>query len=67
MMQCLLTFLFGLFFLGLFTNHIGAGLLAGIAAVFFVWANDTMDKNEKLHNDKRNNTAADIKDDDFAA
>ena len=43
MMKFIITCMFGLFFVGLFTGHTGAAFIAFCAASFFMWADGAMD------------------------
>jgi hypothetical protein len=64
MMRIIITVLFALFFLGMFTNHLGAGLLALAAGAFFMWADERMYRNADLLPEDYFDELAKITDDD---
>ena len=60
-MQFLVTVLYLMFIVGMFTNHVGAGLIAFVAASFLVWAYSRMETEEEYREGDLN----DISDDDI--
>lgn len=64
-MRFIVTVLYLMFFVGMVTNHIGAGLIAFAAASFFVWAESAMEyKEEACRAEDYYDELAELTDDD---